>query len=46
MPERRALSLRWRLLAWLMLPLALLMGLNAWLGYDRAVQAANEAYDR
>ena len=46
MPERRTLSLRWRLLAGLMLPLALLMGVNAWLGYDRAVQAANEAYDR
>lgn len=46
MPEGCALSLRWRLLAGLMLPLALLMGVNAWLGYDRAVQAANEAYDR
>ena len=46
MLERRALSLRWRLLLGLMLPLAVLMGVNAWLGYDRAVQAANEAYDR
>jgi len=46
MPERRAWSLRWRLLAGLMLPLSVLMGVNAWLGYDRAVQAANEAYDR
>lgn len=46
MPERQALSLRWRLLLWLLLPLAALMGGNAWLGYDRAVQAANEAYDR
>jgi two-component system sensor histidine kinase TctE len=46
MPERRALSLHWRLLAGLLLPLGALMGINAWLGYDRAVQAANEAYDR
>jgi two-component system sensor histidine kinase TctE len=46
MPDRPALSLRWRLLLGLLLPLAALMGMNAWLGYDRAVQAANEAYDR
>lgn len=46
MPERQVLSLRWRLLLGLLLPLAALMGVNAWLGYDRAVQAANDAYDR
>ncbi len=44
--EIRATSLRWRLLAGLLLPLSALIGANAWLGYDRAVQAANEAYDR
>jgi two-component system sensor histidine kinase TctE len=46
MLEIRATSLRWRLLAGLLLPLSALIGANAWLGYDRAVQAANEAYDR
>jgi two-component system sensor histidine kinase TctE len=46
MSERHALSLRWRLLAGLLLPLLALIGVNAWLVYDRAVQAANEAYDR
>lgn len=44
--EIRATSLRWRLLAGLLLPLSALIGANAWLGYDRAVQVANEAYDR
>lgn len=42
----RARSLRWRLLAGLLLPLLVLIAANAWLSYDRAVQAANEAYDR
>ena len=46
MAESHTPSLRWRLLGSLLLPLLLLMGLNAWLGYDRATQAANEAYDR
>lgn len=46
MAELQALSLRWRLLAALLLPLSVLIGANAWWGYDRAVQAANEAYDR
>ncbi|MEY5027955.1 MAG: Sensor protein QseC [Pseudomonadota bacterium] len=46
MPERLALSLRSRLLLGLLLPLLLLIGANAWFAYDRAVQAANEAYDR
>ena len=46
MSERQAPSLRWRLLAGLLLPLLALMAANAWFGYDRAVQAANEAYDR
>lgn len=42
----RATSLRWRLLAGLLLPLSALIGVNAWFGYDRAVEVANEAYDR
>ena len=46
MPELHALSLRWRLLAALLLPLSVLIGANAWWGYDRAVHAANDAYDR
>jgi two-component system, OmpR family, sensor histidine kinase TctE len=45
--EHRAVaSLRRRLLSWILLPLAALIGLNAWVGYGHAVQAANEAYDR
>lgn len=43
---RPAASLRRRLLAWLLLPLVLLIGLNAWWSYGRAVQVANDAYDR
>ena len=39
-------SLRRRLLTWILLPLAALIGINAWVGYGNAVQAANEAYDR
>ena len=43
---RSAASLRRRLLSWILLPLAGLIGINAWVGYGNAVQAANEAYDR
>lgn len=43
---RPAASLRRRLLAWLLLPLVVLIGMNAWWSYGRAVQVANEAYDR
>lgn len=45
-PSRPVASLRTRLLGWILLPLVVLIGINAWLGYGRAVQAANEAYDR
>jgi two-component system sensor histidine kinase TctE len=38
--------LRRRLLSWILLPLVGLIGINAWVGYGNAVQAANEAYDR
>jgi two-component system sensor histidine kinase TctE len=34
------------LLAWLLLPLVVLIALNAWWSYGRVVQVANEAYDR
>lgn len=44
--SRPVASLRTRLLGWILVPLAVLIGINAWLGYGRAVQAANEAYDR
>jgi len=43
---RPAASLRTRLLAWILWPLALLIGFNAWVAYGNAVHAANEAYDR
>lgn len=43
---RASASLRRRLLSWILLPLAALIGVNAWVGYGNAVQAANEAYDR
>ncbi len=46
MAEAAGRSLRWRLLALLLLPLLLLVGAQAWFGYDRAVHAANDAYDR
>ena len=42
----RVASLRRRLLSWILLPLVGLIGINAWVGYGNAVQAANEAYDR
>lgn len=44
--SRSVASLRRRLLGWILLPLAALIGINAWVGYGQAVQAANEAYDR
>ena len=40
---RAVASLRRRLLSWILLPLAALIGVNAWVGYGNAVQAANEA---
>lgn len=43
---RPVASLRRRLLGWILLPLAGLIGINAWVAYGNAVQAANEAYDR
>ncbi len=43
---RVAPSLRRRLLVWILWPLMGLIGVNAWVGYGNAVQAANEAYDR
>jgi two-component system sensor histidine kinase TctE len=39
-------SLRRRLLVWLLLPLIVLIALNAWWTYGRAVQVADEAHDR
>lgn len=45
-PARSVVSLRRRLLGWILLPLAGLIALNAWVAYGNAVQAANEAYDR
>ncbi len=45
-PAKTTASLRRRLLSWILLPLAGLIGINAWVGYGNAVQAANEAYDR
>ena len=44
--SRAAASLRRRLLGWILLPLAALIGVNAWVAYGNAVQATNEAYDR
>lgn len=43
---RSATSLRRRLLGLILLPLAGLICVNAWVAYGNAVQAANEAYDR
>ena len=43
---RRSLSLKQRLLAWLLLPLVPLVVLHAWWSFGRAVQVANDAYDR
>ena len=45
-PTRSVASLRRRLLAWILLPLAALIGVNAYVSYGNAVHAANEAYDR
>lgn len=39
-------SLRTRLLGWILLPLAGLISINAWVAYGNAVEASNEAYDR
>ena len=39
-------SLRRRVLVWLLLPLIVLIALNAWWTYGRAVQVADEAHDR
>ena len=44
--SRSVASLRARLLGWILLPLSALIGVNAWVGYGQAVQAANDAYDR
>jgi len=41
-----AMSLRSRLLGWILLPLGVLIGVNAYVSYGNAVYAANEAYDR
>jgi two-component system sensor histidine kinase TctE len=43
---RAVTSLRARLLSLILLPLAGLICVNAWVAYGNAVQAANEAYDR
>jgi len=43
---RHAPSLKQRLLLWLLLPLLVLIGLNAWWSYGRAIKVANESYDR
>ena len=43
---RTAPSLRARLLGWILLPLAGLITVNAWVAYGNAVEASNEAYDR
>lgn len=43
---RNAPSLRARLLGWILLPLAGLITVNAWVAYGNAVEASNEAYDR
>jgi two-component system sensor histidine kinase TctE len=39
-------SLRARLLAWVLLPLACTVGVNAWLSYQGAVETASEVQDR
>jgi two-component system sensor histidine kinase TctE len=48
MPPRRwgAPSLRWQLLAWLLVPLLLLLALNAWISSRVGVAAADTAFDR
>jgi two-component system sensor histidine kinase TctE len=43
---RPAASLRRRLLAWLLVPMLALIGLNAWWSYGRALQVADDAHDR
>lgn len=44
--EWSSASLRRRLLVWLLLPLIVLIALNAWWTYGRAVHVADEAHDR
>jgi two-component system sensor histidine kinase TctE len=39
-------SLRAQLAFWILLPLLVVWGLNAWLSYQNAVESANRAYDR
>lgn len=43
---RRPMSLKQRLLAWLLLPLVPLLVLHAWWSFGRAVLVANDAHDR
>jgi two-component system sensor histidine kinase TctE len=45
-PVQAPASLRRRLLSWILLPLAGLIAVNAWVAYGNAVHAANDAYDR
>lgn len=42
----KAASLRLQLSLWLLLPLTGLLGLDAWMTYDRAMSAAHTAFDR
>lgn len=44
--SRVTASLRTRLLGWILPPLAALIAVNAYVAYDHAVEASNEAYDR
>lgn len=45
-PRLRAPDLRMRMSLWLLLPLLGLLALDAWLTYQRAMQAAHAAFDR
>lgn len=45
-PRRHGGSLRRRVLGWLLPPLAIMLGVNAWFGYRGALDAVNQAYDR
>ncbi len=45
-PDWSSASLRQRLLVWLLVPLIVLIAVNAWWTYGRAVQVADEAHDR
>lgn len=46
LPRRHGGSLRRRVLGWLLPPLAVMLGINAWFGYRGALDAVNQAYDR